>query len=80
MVGEGGIRGRAFITGGVLPEIHRGKVFSGLMSVADWLPTYAAVAGVPDSGVLADIAVGPRPLDGLHQFWQNSVTRARRRL
>lgn len=65
MLGEGGIRGRAFVSGGVLPPIHRGKFFSGLMSVADWLPTYAAVAGVSDPEALADIAVGPRPLDGV---------------
>ena len=64
MLGEGGIRGRAFITGGALPAVHKGKVFSGLMSVADWLPTYASLAGIP-AVALGEIAAGPRPLDGV---------------
>ena len=63
--GEGGIRGRAFITGGILPKIRRGKSFSGLISVADWLPTYAAIAGVP-MAALSGIAAGPRPIDGMY--------------
>ena len=55
----------------MLPEIHRGKVFSGLMSVADWLPTYAALAGISPQA-LGDIATGPRPLDGMATFHQSS--------
>ena len=61
---EGGIRGRAWITGGLLPPAHRGQVYNGLVSVVDWLPTYAALGGVTNATALAGIAAGPRPLDG----------------
>eukprot|EP00401_Gymnodinium_catenatum_P076341 CAMPEP_0117502376 /NCGR_PEP_ID=MMETSP0784-20121206/23781_1 /TAXON_ID=39447 /ORGANISM="" /LENGTH=593 /DNA_ID=CAMNT_0005297657 /DNA_START=136 /DNA_END=1917 /DNA_ORIENTATION=+ len=41
---EGGIRARAFVSGGFVPQKARGSVRSGLAAVWDWYGTFAALA------------------------------------
>lgn len=43
---DGGIRVVALVSGGALPPARRGQQENGLVAVWDWLPTYAALAGI----------------------------------
>merc|ERR1719199_848373 len=43
---EGGIRGAAFVAGGVIPPRVQGTSSSVVFSVADWYPTLCTLAGV----------------------------------
>jgi len=65
---EGGVRVVAMVSGGFLPEHRRGQVESGLVSVADWFATYAAVGGVPPEQVpdFSAAAAGLPPIDSVN--------------
>lgn len=52
---EGGIRGAAAVTGGLVPEQLRGTVNSKVFSIVDWYPTFCHLAGV-DPGDDAPVA------------------------
>ncbi len=43
---EGGVRVPTFVAGGVLPAAQRGTSHDGLMHIADWVATFAHVAGI----------------------------------
>ena len=43
---EGGIRGAALISGGVVPRALHGTVNGAVLSIADWYPTLCTLAGV----------------------------------
>lgn len=64
---EGGVRGRAWVSGPLVPESRRNTTWSGLMHVSDLLPTICEATG---TAVPAD--TGPFPLDGYAQ-WANIV-------
>ena len=46
---EGGIRGAAAVTGGLVPEQLRGTINSKVFSIVDWYPTFCHLAGVDPS-------------------------------
>ena len=62
---EGGVRVNALVTGGYLPEHRRGKVETGLISVADWYATYASMGGVAHNKIADEkaLAAGLPPID-----------------
>lgn len=73
---EGGIRTNAFVSGGYLPEAVRGTKKTGLISVADWYATFAALADV--SAVDETAAQWGLPaVDGINQWPYLSSARAR---
>jgi len=43
---EGGVRTNAFISGGFIPERHRGSSFHGVIHIADWYATLCSLSGV----------------------------------
>ena len=43
---QGGIRGNAFVSGGLLPEAVRGTKTEGYIHLADWYGTFCGLAGV----------------------------------
>lgn len=43
---EGGIRPAAFVSSPLLPQEARGRTFHGIVHETDWLPTFAALAGL----------------------------------
>eukprot|EP00756_Hemistasia_phaeocysticola_P017991 Hpha_TRINITY_DN15567_c0_g2::TRINITY_DN15567_c0_g2_i2::g.106567::m.106567/K01135/ARSB; arylsulfatase B len=43
---QGGVRGNAFVTGGMVPAALRGGSWDGRMHAADWYTTFAKLAGV----------------------------------
>ena len=51
---QGGVRGNAFVAGGLLPAAMRGSHWAGAAHAADWYTTIAAMAGasVANSGPL----------------------------
>lgn len=53
---EGGIRTNAFVSGGFVPAARRGSVHSGVISIADWYGTVAALAGVSQEDKAAEDA------------------------
>mmetsp|Transcript_26076 Transcript_26076/g.82487 ORF Transcript_26076/g.82487 Transcript_26076/m.82487 type:complete len:678 (+) Transcript_26076:66-2099(+) len=53
---EGGIRTNAFISGGFIPAARRGTVHDGVISIADWYGTLAAIAGVSQEDKAAESA------------------------
>lgn len=65
---EGGIRVNAVVNGGYLPVARRGKLETGLMSVADWYATFLAIAGLDDKEVIDQkaIAASLPPLDSVN--------------
>jgi len=64
---QGGTRGNAFVSGGVLPEAQRGKTLEGFIAVEDWYTTFCALAGV-DPEDASGAAAGLPPVDGLNQW------------
>eukprot|EP00037_Helgoeca_nana_P018477 m.176803 g.176803 ORF g.176803 m.176803 type:complete len:685 (-) comp24460_c0_seq1:2944-4998(-) len=52
---QGGVRGQAFVSGGLLPPAMRGSQWHGAAHAADWYTTFAAMAGatVANTGPLA---------------------------
>ena len=61
---EGGIRVVSFLSGGYLPAARQGKALNGLIAMADWVATFASMAGVVPSDPLA-AAAGLPPLDSI---------------
>ena len=61
---EGGIRAAAFVSGGFLPPAARGTVTHGMIAIADWLGTFAALAGVDPTDAKA-AAAGLPPVDSV---------------
>ena len=57
---EGGIRGNAFVSGGLLPAAVRGTRLHGLMHICDWYSTYSALAGVSPADPTGEAAGGAR--------------------
>eukprot|EP00438_Fugacium_kawagutii_P035354 Skav207503 [mRNA] locus=scaffold334:334377:335510:- [translate_table: standard] len=53
---EGGVRTSTFISGGYIPENRRGKVYNGVVSVADWYGIFSELAGVEPHDDKADAA------------------------
>lgn len=68
---EGGVRGLAFVTGGLIPEHRRGTMESGLMHVADWYATFCKFAGCdPSDPAKSDSGQNPPPdVDSVDQVW-----------
>eukprot|EP01083_Nonionella_stella_P212107 766306_1 len=64
---EGGIRATSFVSGGVLPEIRRGQIESGIMHIADWYATFCAIAGVDANDYDAVQANLPN-IDGINMW------------
>jgi arylsulfatase I/J len=62
---EGGVRVPAFVSGGALPPARRGATEAGAVHLADWLATFAAVAGVRDTADARAAAAGLPPIDSL---------------
>ena len=60
---EGGVRVRAFLTGGSV-HAQRGTTWAGLAHASDLLPTMMAAAGLP-----MPVDTGPTPLDGF-SLWE----------
>ena len=66
---EGGIRVNGLVSGGFLPEGRRGEKENGLIEGADWLATYAAIAGV--EGPVTDeraVRAGLPDYDSINQW------------
>ena len=62
---EGGIRVPAFVAGGALPAAARGTVQHGFVTSWDWYSTFAALAGVDPTDVMA-AAAGLPPIDSIN--------------
>lgn len=58
---EGGVRAVAFASGGLIPEVMRGKSTDGFIHIADWYTTFCNLAGVDPS----DSGSGKFPVDGM---------------
>ena len=66
---EGGIRTNAFVSGGILPQSVRGKIHTGVVSIADWFATFAHLAGadlVDEKAEKANIYLKAHNLPLLH--------------
>jgi arylsulfatase B len=61
---EGGVRGNAFVSGGLIPPARRGVKESGLVSIEDWYSTFCNLAGAPVEDTRA-AAAGLPPVDSL---------------
>jgi arylsulfatase A-like enzyme len=61
---EGGVRGNAFVSGGLIPPARRGAREAGLISIEDWYPTICGLAGAPVADARA-AAAGLPPVDGV---------------
>ena len=55
----------AFLSGGYLPAAVRGGAYSGLISVADWYGTLAALAGIAPHDPVAALP----PVDSVVGLW-----------
>ena len=62
---QGGIRGNAFVSGGLVPESARGTKVDGLIHLCDWYATFCALAGVDPVDEQASVA-GLPPVDGVN--------------
>ena len=62
---EGGIRGTAFVSGGLLPKERRGKQETGIIHISDWLATFSDMIGVNPSDPNSDIYGFPN-IDGFN--------------
>ena len=72
---EGGTRAQSFASGGAIPAARRGATESGLMHIADWLHTFAALAGVDATDHKAAEAGVVPPIDSLN-MWPTVATGA----
>jgi len=61
---EGGIRGNAFVSGGILPSAMRGKNLSAPVHVCDWYSTFCFLAGIDPT----DDAPGIPSIDSVNQW------------
>ena len=59
---QGGVRGRAFVAGGLIPTARRGKTWSGYVHAADWYVTIGALGGASSIDVVN--RTGPIAADG----------------
>ena len=64
---QGGIRGNAFVTGGYLPKMMRGKKTEGYIHLADWYGTFCGLAGVDPTDQKAAVAKLP-PVDSIDMW------------
>ena len=64
---EGGIRVNSFVTGGALPQKTRGQSTNALIQFADWLGTFAFLAGVEAKDEVA-IAKNLPDFDSINQW------------
>ena len=64
---QGGVRVNAFVSGGYLPTIMRGKKTEGYIHMADWYATFCALAGVDPKDVTAAQAKLP-PIDSMNMW------------
>ena len=60
---EGGVRGAAFVAGGLVPPAMRGSKNADPMHLADWYTTFAALSGADPTDYSAAEA-GLPPVDG----------------
>ncbi|XP_065187429.1 arylsulfatase I-like [Sycon ciliatum] len=58
---EGGVRSRAFVNGGLVPQRMRTTALDAYIHIADWYPTFCKLAGVDP----ADSGPGKFPVDGV---------------
>jgi hypothetical protein len=58
------VRSAAFVTGGLIPTSRRGSELNAYLHLADWLPTFCALAGVDPADKKA-MAAGLPPIDGV---------------
>ena len=63
-VWEGGVRGVAFVSGGLIPQARRGTQFDGILYVGDWYRTI--VEGV--AGLTLPAVTGPIAPDSVNQW------------
>ena len=63
---EGGVRVASFMSGGFLPPKSRGASSAALIATADWLGTFASLAGVDPTDSSA-AAHGLPPIDSVDQ-------------
>ena len=66
---DGGVRVVAFISGGIIPPVRRGAVFSGLSHSSDWYATL--VEGVAGGKIPAH--TGPMPPDSIN-IWDAVIS------
>ena len=64
---QGGIRINAFVSGGYLPEVMRGKKCEEYIHISDWYATFCALAGVDPTDEAAAKAKLP-PIDSLNMW------------
>ena len=64
---EGGVRVNAFVSGGYLPKSRRGKVENGMIHIADWYATFAAIIGFDPTDERAKKA-GLPPIDSMNMW------------
>eukprot|EP00055_Hartaetosiga_balthica_P003234 m.7069 g.7069 ORF g.7069 m.7069 type:complete len:553 (+) comp2699_c0_seq1:7-1665(+) len=64
---EGGVRVNAFVSGGFVPPNMRGTKEEGIVHVADWYATFAALAGVDPTDHEA-AASGLPPIDSINMW------------
>lgn len=64
---EGGTRVMAFITGGFLPSNLRGTKTNAFLSIADWYPTFCALAQVGDCSDKVERGGKIVDIDGINQ-------------
>ena len=64
---QGGVRVNAFVSGGYLPEIMRGKKTEEYIHIADWFSTFCALAGVDPTDEAAIVAKLP-PVDSINMW------------
>ena len=64
---EGGIRVNAFVSGGYLPNIQRGKKTDEIIHICDWYSTICSIVGINSTDIKAAKA-GLPPIDSINQW------------